>query len=99
MFKSMRLVIGLTGFAFFVATGCATSPANTGREVQLLTDDPPASCKEIGIVSGTAYGPGFQLTARNRIKNEAFAFGGNFVRVDDDLTANFISGTAFFCPM
>ncbi len=89
------------GFISFVIFGCGTTPVNNNaNNVKLMKGDPPDNCKEIGVASASAYGPDFETSMRNKLKNKGADMGGNYIRMESvDAVGNNLTGTVFSCPM
>ena len=82
-----------------VLTGCAAHPIQGGAESVELTNDQPSAqrCRYLGEVVGSQgnwltgdFTPNKNLVigARNQLRNEARALGGNLVYVQDHKNTN-----------
>lgn len=78
------------------ATGCASALTAAGRNVRLMTSDPPPTCTEVGTVSGRT---AFDLDgAKNKMRNEAAEQSANYVRFEAVEGQYHTTGTAYRCP-
>lgn len=90
----------LLGIAMTIFSCASTELTEGGRDVQVMKNDPPKGCKEIGIVTSDGGGLGSNdLEARRtRLKNNVAEKGGNYVRMDETGFAGKLIGTAYKCP-
>ena len=95
--KTFRsLIILAFGGSLMACGGGALTQA--GAQVQLMKGDPPPTCKEVGSVSGYTIGPDYQEKNKNKLRNEAAAKNGNFVRLEQNDSDGNAAGTAYRCP-
>lgn len=78
--------------ALVAAAGCAATLTQAGSRVQVMKEDPPAGCQDVGPVSGTDPDPRIQL------KNEAGKLGATYVRLETVDSYHTEKGTAYKCP-
>ena len=90
------LIILAFGGVLMACGGGALTQA--GAQVQLMKGDPPPTCKEVGSVSGYTIGPDYQEKNKNKLRNEAAAKNGNFVRLEQNDSDGNAAGTAYRCP-
>ena len=64
-----------------------------------MKGDPAVNCEDLGGAHAAAFGPNWQVSLRNKLKNKAAKMGGNYVRLETaDAVGNNYNGTVFKCP-
>jgi hypothetical protein len=78
-----------------VGAGCYSAPLTEGgRAVQLMKGDPPATCQDVGSVSGR----GDDEEMKVGLRNHAARKGANYVRMETySAITETTTGTAFRC--
>jgi hypothetical protein len=87
---------GLALICCLFLAACSTALTVQGQKVKVIKSDPPANCKEIGVVVGSNNN-GNPEYMNNDLRNNAAEKGANVVRLDTAYLTK-ISGTAFKCP-
>lgn len=90
----------------FLLVGCYTTEAlnERGRQVRVMSGDPPKGCQEIGLLAPGMYDCGQTYLVfygrwatpegmRNCLRNMSADMGGNYFRMETQR-----SGTVFKCP-
>ena len=100
-FTISGFVLGTLAVA--AACGGAQASANSpndarGASVRTWKGDPPAECKELGIVEAGAERGCNVACQTKRMKDAAAELGGNSLRIDYTSAGSAASGTAFDCP-
>jgi hypothetical protein len=93
--KKLLFVVGA-----LVLSGCTVVLSAAGKNVQLMKDDPPRGCKEVGSVKGVGIN-GALDEAKIDVRNNAAGMGANYVRwetLDQRGAAPVLTGTAYSCP-
>lgn len=85
-----------------IATACGGAQNNPkdarGASVRTWKGDPPADCKELGIVEAGAEGGCNVACQTKRMKDAAAELGANSLRIDFTSGGSAASGAAFNCP-
>ena len=85
-----------------IATACGGAQASAdgarGASVRTWKGDPPAECRELGIVEAGAQGGCNVACQIKRMKDAAAELGANNLRIDYTSGGSAASGTAFNCP-